>query len=441
MPSKYRLPRERTRILRYLTSASLGLAPLVAIAPFMVATAHAQQAAGPITLQDAISLAIDADPGLRAAGAGVDAARGNVRQARARPNPNLSADVANFNGEGSLRGFDGAETTFGLAQEVEMGGRRSARIQLANRDLRGAELDRVLRGLDLVRDVQSAYYDALAATELVQIAEERLRTAEALNASVARRVAAARDPLMAGARAEAGVAEARIGLTRAEAEAATARARLASYFGGDSGFSLTPADYALPRAGAHDHEDLAENTPDIARLGVARDRATAAVRVERSLAWQNPTISFGYRQFAADNNQGALVAGFSIPLGIFDRNQGAIARARADERRAEFEMEAARRALLREASALDRAIATDAAAITSTEDNVIPQAERALALAQEGYDRGAFSYLDVLEAQRALSNARQARVDALRTYHDNEAALDRLTARFAEVLPEQEAQQ
>lgn len=90
---------------------------------------------------------------------------------------------------------------------------------------------------------------------------------------------------------------------------------------------------------------------------------------------------------------------------------------------------------------MERALASDAAAVSSTEADVIPQAERALALSQDGYNRGAFSYLDVLEAQRALSDARQARVEALRSYHFNEATLDRLTARFAETLPGQEIHQ
>lgn len=432
--------RASARLVRYLASASLGFAPIVAAAPLFSTAAQAQEAT-PLTLQDAIARAVESDPGLRAARAGVDAARGDLRQARARPNPELSAEVENFNGEGELRGFDGAETTFSLSQELEIGGRRSARIRLANREVHGVELERAVRGLDLIRDAQTAYYDALAAAELVAIAEERLRTAEALNVSVGRRVAAARDPLMAGARAEAGLAEARIALTRAQAEAANARATLASLLGGDTGFALIPADFALPRTGEHDHAEPDDSTPDFARLAAARDRANAAVGVERSLAWQNPTLSFGYRQFAADNDEGALVAGVSIPLGVFDRNQGAVARARAEQRRAEFDLEAGRRILMREFAALQRARTADAAAIASTEDQVIPQAERALELAQDGYNRGAFSYLDVLEAQRALSDARQTRIDSLRSYHNNEAALDRLTARFGDMLPEQEAHQ
>jgi cobalt-zinc-cadmium efflux system outer membrane protein len=425
------------RLLRHLATVSLG----AVITTPLAATAAVAQERQALTLDAAIDRALQSDPGIRAAAAGVDAARGGVQQARVRPNPELSAEVENFNGRGDLRGFSGAEATFGLSQEIELGGQRGARIRLADRELHGAELDRVLRGLGLIRDVQSAYYDALAAQELVLIAEERLDTAEALNASVARRVAAARDPLMAGARAEAGLAEARIGLTRAQSEAATARAHLAAFLGGDDGFSLIPADFALPRASDHAHNALDDGSPDIARLTLERDRSGAAINVERSLAWQNPTLSFGYRRFEDQDGDGALVAGVSIPLGVFDRNQGSVARARAEQRRAELELEAGRRNLTREYAALERAIATDATAVQATEDSVIPQAERALALAQDGYDRGAFSYLDVLEAQRALSDARQARVETLRSYHSNEAALDRLTARFAEALPFEEQHQ
>lgn len=435
--SKYRLRRRSGRILlRLLVTASLG-APAFIASSWLGAPALAQEAA-PLTLRTAIARAVDADPGLQAAHAGVDAARGGVRQARVRPNPELSAEIDNFGGRGELRGMSGAESTFSVSQELEFGGQRGARIRLAERELHGAELDRALRGLDLIRDVQTAYYDALAAAELVSIAEQRLRTAEALNTSVARRVAAARDPLMAGARAEAGVAEARIGLRRAQAEAVTARARLATYFGGDDGFTLIPADFALPRTQDHAHAALNDSSLDIARLVAERDRQSASVRVERSLAWQNPTLSFGYRRFEDRDGDGALVAGVSIPLGVFDRNQGAVSSARAQERRAALELEAGRRALMREYAAVERALAADAAAVRSMEDDVIPQTERALALAQDGYNRGAFSYLDVLDAQRALSDARQARVEALRAFHLNEAMLDRLTARFADALPFEE---
>lgn len=411
---------------------------IAASSPLFTPTPAVAQTETRLTLHDAIARAVAGDPGLQAASAGVEAARGGARQARARPNPELSAEIENFNGPGDLHGFSSAESTFSIAQEIELGGQRGARMRLADRALHGAELDRVLRGLDLIRDVQIAFYDALAARELVVIAEEKLAIAEALNAAISRRVSAARDPLMAGARAEAGLTEARIALSRAQAEALSARAALATLMGDAPGFALSPEDFGLPDARDHAHEAPSDNSPDIARLAAARETASAALRMERSAAWANPTLSFGYRRFEERDGDGALVAGVSVPLGVFDRNQGDIARARAEQRRAEFELEAARRVLARDYAALERDIAADMAAVRAIEADMIPQSERALDLAREGYNRGAFSYLDVLEAQRALADARQARVESLLSYHANEAALDRLTARFANALPFEE---
>ncbi|MGH6950974.1 MAG: TolC family protein, partial [Vitreimonas sp.] len=194
-----RLARTLRRVAHSTSTCFLLAGALAALS----APAALAQTAVSLSLDDAIARALDYDPGLRAAQAGVDAAIGGRVQARTRPNPQLDIEVENFDGSGELRGFDSAETTFSLSQEVELGGQRRARIALAEGELRGAELDRAIRGLDLIRDVQQAYYDALAADAKTAIARERLQTAEALNASVARRVAAARDPLMAGARAEA----------------------------------------------------------------------------------------------------------------------------------------------------------------------------------------------------------------------------------------------
>jgi cobalt-zinc-cadmium efflux system outer membrane protein len=52
-----------------------------------------------------------------------------------------------------------------------------------------------------------------------------------------------------------------------------------------------------------------------------------------------------------------------------------------------------------------------------------------VALANDGYARGAFSYLDVLDAQRLLFDLREQRLNLLRTYHLAEAALARIQAR------------
>jgi hypothetical protein len=148
----------------------------------------------------------------------------------------------------------------------------------------------VLRGLDLLRDVQTAYFDALAAQELVVDESGSHRRARRLRA---RRVAAARDPLMAGARA-AGLAEAH----RADGEAEAARARLASYWGGENSFALSLISHY--RRASHAHALQPTKRRISPRRG--RERLDAA-------AWAsplpNPTLSAGYRRFEDRNGVGA----------------------------------------------------------------------------------------------------------------------------------------
>lgn len=423
-------PRDLKTSWRALTLAACGVLSFAS-------SAWAQEDA--LSLTQALRMAEQADPRLRAADAGLDAAQAAVRQARTRPNPTLDLEVENFGGQDSLRGFDGAETTFRLSQPLERGGRRQARVAVAAQERSAAEAEALIARLDVFQDVQRAYFDALTTAALVTIAEERLATAEAMEQSVARRVAAARDPLMAGARAEAGTAEASVELESARHEAAIARATLASLIGGDITFTLVQADLELPQAQDHDHEANPAAAPDVARLQAARERASAAARLERSRGYMDPTLSLGVRRFE-DRGDTGLVAGVSIPFGIFDRNRGAIARADAEERRAGYDVEAARLRIEREAHALRRRLDSAALAVASLDRTLIPQAARALDLARDGYNQGAFSYLDVLESQRALTAARHARVEALRTYHHTEAALDRLTARFADALGEEISQ-
>lgn len=69
-------------------------------------------------------------------------------------------------------------------------------------------------------------------------------------------------------------------------------------------------------------------------------------------------------------------------------------------------------------------------AATSLRDAVLPGAGEALDFARQGYDAGKFGYLDMLDAQRTLFDARKQLIAALRDYHRQRAALDRLTTAY-----------
>src|SRR3546814_129747 len=124
----------------------------VVIAAILSIGAASAQDAAPLTLDEAINAARGMSPAIEAASAGVRASNAARTIAGLRPNPSLEAQTENVTGTGPYRRFDSAETTVGLAVPIELGGKRPARVAVA--DAQGdrarievaiAEADTVLR--------------------------------------------------------------------------------------------------------------------------------------------------------------------------------------------------------------------------------------------------------------------------------------------------------
>jgi cobalt-zinc-cadmium efflux system outer membrane protein len=396
----------------------------------LIAIPHAADAAAAkITLPEALARARDADPGLAAAGARIDAARANVDQAGRIPNPSVTLQNENFAGTGSMGGFDRSETTLSYAQPIEIGGQRGARRSVASWELRAAQLRQQIRFLDLCKAVEVAWVEALAAQQELALAQRRVATAERLRAETERRVNAARDPAFAAARVRALATQAQISLGQARANADATRAVLASYWRGGPNFELDPGPFMILGRG----EGPANESPDIALLEAERSTAGARVNLEEARSIQDPKVEIGVRRFNF-NDEYALIAGVTIPLPIFDDNSGNIARARAERVAAERDVVSLQIARDRDIEQLRARIAAAATEASRLQTGVIPEAERSLSLARAGFNRGAFSYLDVVESERALADARARLIAVLKAGHLDEASLHRLTGRFLSLI-------
>ena len=160
-----------------------------------------------------------------------------------------------------------------------------------------------------------------------------------------------------------------------------------------------------------------------------RSAASAAVAVEQTRTTQDYTLSGGAR-FLRGTNDVALVAGVTIPLGRFDRNQGNIAKAQAEKLRIELTAEAERLDRLRRLASLGAeadAARTRADAIVL---EVYPQTTKALRQVREGYARGGFTFRDMQGAADAIIQAQAEWLDAVIRYRDLQTEIDRLTGRF-----------
>lgn len=392
--------------------------------------AQAPAAGDIITLNAAIETALSGSARLKAADSAVLASKGEQLQAGLRPNPEAGVEAENVAGQGPYDGMDSAEITFGVSQQFEIGGKRSARRAAATQGLEIASLEYKATRLDLIRDVTIAYADAVAAQEEVKLAGEQKKLAGEVLESVSKRVSAAAEPLIQKSKAEVALATSGIALNRALRELEITKKTLASFWGReDVLYSLDASDFLAvqPPAPLLDADARLAASPEIARLDAMAARARALLDLERANAIPDPTLSAGVREFRETRDQ-AFMLGVSLPIPVWNRNQGNIAKALHEANMSGHDKQAM---LLEMNNALTRATQEMQSAYSEAENLkgvILPAAEKAFALSRQGYQAGRFPYLEVLDAQRTLFEARSQRNAALKNYHTRRAEVERLTA-------------
>ena len=380
--------------------------------------------AEPVTLEEAIAKAVEAAPSIRANEAAIAAARAGRVQAGVRPNPTVTVEGENFVGSGPYNVFGQAEITGTYSQTIERGGKRDARVAFADRDIGVAEASSRVGRLELVSAVQRAFLDVVIAGYVVEIAETRLGVEIEMQREALRRVRGYKDPLFVETSASARVTQAQLNLTEARSRHVAARDGLAAYWGG-SGMDIETEGEVM--SGIPAARQLAE--ADVALAQAEAARASAAVTLEQTRVRQDYTLSGGAR-FLRGTNDVALVAGVTIPLGRFDRNQGNIARAQAEKLRIELTAEAQRLDRLRRLASLGAEADAARARADAIVVEVYPQTTKALRQVREGYARGGFTFRDMQGAADAIIQAQAEWLNAVTRYRDLQTEIDRLTGRF-----------
>ncbi len=394
-----------------------------------VAVALPEQKTSGLTLDAAIAKALAQSPRLQGFGSGVAAAKGEQRQAGAWVNPEVGVQAENVAGQGSYKGFDSAEVTYGVTQEITIGGKISARESIAGKGLEIASLQQQAAALDIIRDVTTAYAEAVAAEENVRLATEQKELAEDVLKSVSVRVGAAAAPLMQKSRAEVERSTATIAQDKAARERTIALKNLAALMGEPVPvFTLDhSAFYAATKPDSAALDEKLKANPDIVRLNASLEQSKGRLDLEKANAIPDPRLSVGVRDFRGSGDQ-AFVVGVSLPIPVFNANGGNIAKARSEVSRAEQDNQ---QTTLNTSAELTQARERMENAYLQAETlktEILPSADKAFRLAREGYGLGRFPYLEVLDAQRSLFGVKQQQIAALKDFHAARASVERLTA-------------
>lgn len=413
-------------------SLRVGLALLTAVMIYAYAALADKPAADVAigSIDDAVSLALERSPILRAAEARKRASRGERAQAGVLPNPEASVEVENAAGSGAYRGFKSAEITFGVAQKIELGGKSSSRQQIATAGVGSSDAEYEAARLDLVRDVKRLYAETLAAERNMELATEQRRLADDIVRVIQERVAVGKEPLVNLRKAEIVRANMLIAAERATSAYHSSLRSMALLIGLETPQLSVNRDPRWfedigERPTERQSQSTANSNPSYTRWESEIARGRAALAYEKSQSVPDVTVGAGVRHFR-DTEDTALVFGVTVPIPVFNRNRGAIDRAREELVRTEAQAQQDRRALsvaLQDAEArLDLAwVEAD-----SMRRVVVSAAEQSFGFAREGYSAGKFAFIDVLDAQRTYFESRAKLNDALKEVHLQRAEVERL---------------
>lgn len=391
-----------------------------------VAAAQAVDAK-PVTLKEAIERALDASAAVKAREERVGGAEAGIRQSSVLPNPEIDVELENFAGSGPFKDLNDSELTLGVSQRIERSGKRDGRVAVAQSERDIAAIERDTARLDAAAEARRAFFDVSAATALLRARKAGLDSARQIEAMAARRVRSARDPVTVKLRAQIQAAEAKGAHDRAVLALETAKRKLASMWG-DPAATFSVDDAALFVVPEADVPVVGDASPDLKIKEAAVRRAAAKVELENANARSDVSVGLGVRRFE-NGGDIAGVLSLSVPLAIFDVNQGNIDQAAAERRAAELEVIEARRVAEREVISLQNEVTSARAEALAIRTELLPRAGEALRAARRGYDAGAFSYLELSESQRTLNEIRVREVEVLRDLQFALAALDRLTSR------------
>ena len=383
---------------------------------------------GTITLQKALSLALTLNPELDAFSLEQRAREALALQSGLYPNPQLEILVEDVAGSGNFDGFSQSQTTIQLSQLVELGGKRSSRLRAKELYGKLAGWDFETKRMDVLTQVSKAYIDVLKVQQQVKLKESLVALGEQFVKAVAERVKAGKVASLEKSKAEITLSAMRIQLAKEKRELKIVRRDLSTTWGstqpqfesalGDL-FTVSP----VPTQKKILHR--LTNNPDLKRWAMELQQRQAVLDNELSKRIPDLKLIGGFRRIE-ETDDSALVFGVSIPIQLFDRNQGAIQEARHKLAKTNAEKRAADTNVTKHLLKAHDIVDFKYSQLMEIKTTILPGAKKAFDGVNEGYRFGKFGYLDVLDSQKIFFGTQSQYLEALADYHKAVADVERL---------------
>jgi outer membrane protein TolC len=407
----------------------------------------------PISLADAVNIALAQNPNIRRAQKDLEASQGVVIQTRAIAVPKVRmtgeydakqrSDVDIISTNGFVLGSDqNWDAQIRLVQSLYEGGRIASSLRVAKLTKAQATLNYQTAVADTVLDVQIGYFDVLLAEQQIIVQEASVELLSRVLEDANRRYDAGTVPQFNVLRAEVELGNAQPKLIRARNAFRIAKNNLANLLG----FNVPREaleDLPLKLSGKLEAVPYEIELPQAIAFAWQRRTELGALRKAESLrkedivnarASYKPSLQAyaGYEghnsilQPDLNTDLHGWIAGVQLSWDIFDGGlaYGKIKQARALHEKAEVDLEdAGRRIELEVRTAFSNF--REANEVLKSQEKVVEEGEEALRLAKARNEAGTATQLDVLSAQTALTEARTTQVQALHDYAVARSRLER----------------
>jgi outer membrane protein, heavy metal efflux system len=383
--------------------------------------AHVEPQPPPLTVADAVTLALRNNPVHQAASRQVGAARAGVRAARSLANPSVTVTP-------TIVGLSGADDLIAVAQPLELNGARRARTRVAEAALRGAESTSTVTARELVREVKRAYYELARTQEVRDLQRESVVIAEEFERIAHRQVEVGTRPGIDLTQLQVELTRARQLQLQAEAGLHLAAAELNILMGRSPDIPVAAAS----RLTFVPHPVEAQPSTQVAlarRAEVAAEQAGLEALQQQSRLIRTegrPDLTLGARldSFSSSPQTGGVGLGITFPFLDYGSRRSRLRQTRLLAEAQAVRVEATRNQVRLDLEQALTRLRTAEQLVRQYQEGLVDQARRLAEAERTRFQTGAGSPLSVLEAQRTYRSVLSDYYGALAAHETAKAELE-----------------
>ncbi len=382
-----------------------------------------------------ITIALKNNPAIKKALKELDAAKGEEKQAGYFPNPELDAEVENFGGDLGEGTFSSADITFYITQTIETAGKRKLRKKMSAIS-KNMAVQRVLAVVNSkISSLFNLYNKAAIAEQKLSLAKELADISGKILKTVKTKVKYGKTSPIQELKAQIEYDKAVLLLKQAQSEYEITKNALAF----EMGVSKLPDNIEFKEFSPNilDKQENAEKKIKANPLIVEQELLRKIKEKELKLASRENipdlNISAGIRKFKeTDQKAYVLSIGFKIP--VFNRNKGKIIARAAERDAAYFSKKESLLRLKTEYGNVKTELATLEKKKNVYENKIIPDAHKAYQAMFTAYREGKIGYIELLDTQRTLIEARNQYLEIKIEYTQKLFSLLEILGYFSEKL-------